>query len=93
MKELLKLQNGTIELADRILFENANATIKQGEVIGIIGRNGSGKSTLLNVIAGVQLFTGGQRKWLQPDTSVYLVAQEEQYFQPGMITEEEALLL
>ncbi|ATP38745.1 elongation factor 3 [Solibacillus sp. R5-41] len=93
MKELLKLQHGTIELADRILFENANAIIKQGEVIGIIGRNGSGKSTLLNVIAGVRPFTSGKRKWLQPDTSVYLVEQEEQHFQPEMTTEEEAVLL
>ncbi|MEG0385700.1 MAG: ABC-F family ATP-binding cassette domain-containing protein [Solibacillus sp.] len=93
MKELLKLQYGTIELADRNLFKNINATIMQGEVIGIIGRNGSGKSTLLNVIAGIQLFTSGQRKWLQSDTSIYLVTQEEQHFQPGMITEEEAILL
>ena len=27
--------------------------IKQGEVVGIIGRNGSGKSTLLRVISGI----------------------------------------
>ena len=30
-----------------------NLTVKQGEVIGVIGRNGSGKSTLLRVIAGI----------------------------------------
>ena len=93
MRELLKLQHGMIELADRILFEKVNATIKQGEVIGIIGRNGSGKSTLLNVIAGMQSFTGGQRRWLQSDATVYLVQQEEQHFQAGVITEEEAMLL
>ena len=27
--------------------------VKQGEVLGIIGRNGSGKSTLLKMMAGV----------------------------------------
>lgn len=34
-------------------LKNVNADIKQGEVVGIIGRNGSGKSTLLRVISGI----------------------------------------
>ncbi|VVB92729.1 putative ABC transporter ATP-binding protein [uncultured archaeon] len=33
--------------------------IKEGEILGIIGRSGGGKSTILKVLRGVEPFTGG----------------------------------
>ena len=52
MKKLLKLQDVRYEIKDSLLFEHVTGTVKQGEVIGIIGRNGAGKSTLLQLIQG-----------------------------------------
>lgn len=40
------------EFADKLLFEDVNLTIYDGERVGIIGSNGSGKSTLMNIISG-----------------------------------------
>lgn len=40
-------------------LKDVNATIKEGEVVGIIGSNGAGKSTLLKVVSGVMKPTEG----------------------------------
>ena len=43
----------------KLILDNLNLTIKQGEKIGLIGANGSGKSTLLKLICGILKPTTG----------------------------------
>jgi ABC-type multidrug transport system fused ATPase/permease subunit len=51
----------TLELRDmsfgypehQALLSNVNATIRRGEVIGVVGRSGSGKTTLIQLIMGL----------------------------------------
>ncbi len=52
-----KVQNGTFTALDDVSFE-----VKQGDVLGIIGRNGAGKSTLLKIISRVTAPTRGEIK-------------------------------
>ncbi|MCF7844285.1 MAG: ABC transporter ATP-binding protein [Kiritimatiellales bacterium] len=40
-------------------LDNVSLTLRQGEVLGIIGRNGSGKTTLLRLLAGIYPPTSG----------------------------------
>ncbi|MFT6152981.1 MAG: molybdate transport system ATP-binding protein [Bermanella sp.] len=49
---LVALDNGRVAYSDRLIFENLNWTIKQGEHWAVLGPNGCGKSTLLNLISG-----------------------------------------
>src|SRR6266571_2693809 len=47
-----------------VVLEGVNLRLKEGEIVGLLGRSGSGKSTLLRVIAGLNLPTGGEVRYL-----------------------------
>ena len=40
-------------------LKNANFTIEEGDIVGLVGKNGSGKSTLLKLLAKSQNPTEG----------------------------------
>ncbi|MEH7596573.1 ABC transporter ATP-binding protein, partial [Bacillus toyonensis] len=44
MKELLKLNDVYVEIKENTLLEKMNVVVKQGDIIGLIGKNGAGKS-------------------------------------------------
>ncbi|WP_053217193.1 ribosomal protection-like ABC-F family protein [Virgibacillus senegalensis] len=76
MKELLKLNNLGYEVMDVNLFDKVNASVQQGEVVGIIGKNGAGKSTLLKLIEGELTPTEGHIQWMQQHITIEMVEQE-----------------
>jgi len=57
---LIQFNDVSIAYGDRIALRNINATIDQGEFIGIIGPNGSGKTTLFLGILGLQTLLTGE---------------------------------
>lgn len=51
-KNLLKLENISLQLGEQKIFDNFSFTFQNKQIIGILGSNGSGKSSLLNLMAG-----------------------------------------
>ncbi|MFJ7511962.1 ribosomal protection-like ABC-F family protein [Peribacillus simplex] len=93
MKELLKLTNISYEVLDLNIFENVNASVQQGEIIGIIGKNGAGKSTLLQLINNDLKPAHGQFQWLQQRLKVFMVEQEVESHSSEEKTSSEVKLL
>lgn len=51
---LLTIDNMSKSYTERMLFDNVNLGINEGDKVGVIGINGTGKSTLLKIIAGLE---------------------------------------
>jgi NitT/TauT family transport system ATP-binding protein len=47
-----------------LVLDGVNLTLKEGEIVGLLGRSGSGKSTLLRLIAGLARPQGGTLSYL-----------------------------
>jgi NitT/TauT family transport system ATP-binding protein len=47
-----------------LVLDDVNLTLKEGEIIGLLGRSGSGKSTLLRLIAGLARPQGGHLSYM-----------------------------
>ncbi|HQU11996.1 MAG TPA: nitrate/sulfonate/bicarbonate ABC transporter ATP-binding protein [Acidiphilium sp.] len=49
--------------SELIVLDDVNVTLREGEIVGLLGRSGSGKSTLLRIIAGLLRPTRGDVSW------------------------------
>lgn len=57
---MIRIENLQLKYGDHEVFRNLNATIEDGEVVGVIGASGSGKSRLLRCILDLEKPTGGR---------------------------------
>ena len=48
----------------RLVLDDANLSLREGEIVGLLGRSGSGKSTLLRIVSGLIEPTSGEVDWL-----------------------------
>lgn len=85
-KNVIRIENMSKGMGDRLLMENVNAIVPPGAIVGIIGANGAGKTTLFNMLAGREKPDAGKvdvgetvriayvdqgRESLEPGKSVY----------------------
>ncbi|HET9239970.1 MAG TPA: ABC-F family ATP-binding cassette domain-containing protein [Oligoflexus sp.] len=88
MGVLIGCQNLAKSMSHKVLFQDLNLAIEDGEKLGIIGPNGAGKSTFLKILKGLEVPDAGTiaaRKGLR----LAFINQEPQF--PTQKTLEEVL--
>ena len=58
-KNVLKVENATMQFGGVVAVDNLNLEINEGEIVALIGPNGAGKTTAFNVVTGVYQPTNG----------------------------------
>ncbi len=49
--------------SDFVVLDDVDLTLRNGEIVGLLGRSGSGKSTLLRIVSGLLAPTAGDVIW------------------------------
>lgn len=56
---MITIKNLNKKIKDRLVLDNIDFEVKDGQILGLVGPNGAGKTTLLNIIAGIWPFDSG----------------------------------
>lgn len=57
---MLEVKNLRKSFGSRVILDNVNLTVKDGEILSIVGPSGAGKTTLLRCITGLETADSGQ---------------------------------
>lgn len=79
-------ENLTKSFGVKVLFQNINFNVNEGDKIAIVAKNGSGKSTLLKILMGKEIADGGDVV-INKDIQVVLFDQEID-FDPTLSVDE-----
>jgi len=68
MNNVIECNNLTHYYDEKLVFENLNFQVKEGSILGLLGKNGTGKTTAFNILNGFLQPIGGQCRVFGEDT-------------------------
>ena len=82
---IIEFKNITLSYGKRIILDNINFKINQGQIFGMLGPNGVGKSTIFNLITGLINPDSGHIKINQDDVTNYPIYLRTKKFKVGYV--------
>ena len=82
---IIQFDNVSLAYGSRLILDNINFTINEGQIFGMLGPNGVGKSTIFNLITGLINPRSGKIKIAGEDVTNYPVYLRTKKFKVGYV--------
>ena len=82
---IIEFKNISLSYGERLILDNLNFKINEGQICGILGPNGVGKSTIFNLITGLIKPNNGNIKITNQDVTNFPIYLRTQKFKVGYV--------
>ena len=82
---IIEFENVSLSYGNRLILDNINFKINEGQIFGMLGPNGVGKSTIFNLITGLISPKSGKVKIEGNDVTQYPVYLRSKKFKVGYV--------
>jgi len=82
---IISFENINLSYGSRLILDNINFKINEGQIFGMLGPNGVGKSTIFNLITGLIIPNSGKIKLSNIDVLDYPIYLRTKKFQIGYV--------
>ena len=82
---IIEFKNVSLSYGNRLILDNINFKINEGQIFGMLGPNGVGKSTIFNLITGLVNPDKGKIKIVNEDVTKYPVYLRTKKFKVGYV--------
>ena len=85
LNSIIEFNNISLSYGNRLILDNLNFKINEGQIFGMLGPNGVGKSTIFNLITGLINPNSGKIKITGQDVTNYPIYLRTKKFKVGYV--------
>ena len=85
INSIIEFENISLSYGNRLILDNINFKINEGQIFGMLGPNGVGKSTIFNLITGLIIPRSGKVKIAGEDVTDYPIYLRTKKFKVGYV--------
>ena len=85
LNSIIQFENVSLSYGNRLILDNINFKINEGQIFGMLGPNGVGKSTIFNLITGLIKPINGKIKINDEDVTDYPIYLRTKKFKVGYV--------
>ena len=85
INSVIEFENVSLSYGGRLILDNINFKINEGQIFGMLGPNGVGKSTIFNLITGLVKPKNGKIKIQGEEVTEYPIYLRTKKFKVGYV--------